>query len=263
MLPAELNEGEDTAWPAGRKGWWSFLEGFLLSLGWSEERIHLSWGWPEGSQPLCIYRRYVGCGSVSLVLFFNLSKKQALSHPRALLTVEILRFLVNPNLEADIREFCWPKKKAVISNNLCEDTTSFPRPLPPSCDRRAREALSVTGRPSSLNQLPDRQKWLGNGKGEWASVGNVPRTICPEVSTQDPPLKCQGIHLATQYGAVLADLHSHVLSRGLWCDHDTLFISFRIFSSYDLRKIMKSTPCPKKGSAKPTSLVIEICLFCS
>lgn len=36
-------------------------------------------------------------------LFFNLSKKQALSHPRALLTVEMLRFLVNPNLEADIR----------------------------------------------------------------------------------------------------------------------------------------------------------------
>lgn len=146
MLPAELNEGKDIVWPAGRNGWWPFLEGSLLSLGWPEERIHLSWGWSECSWPLCTYRRYVGCGSVSLVLFFNLAKHQALSHPRALLTVEMLWFLVNPDLEADITEFCWPKKKAVISNNWCEDTNSFPRPLPCSYERRPSEALSVTGR---------------------------------------------------------------------------------------------------------------------
>lgn len=54
---------------------------------------------------LCTSRRYVGCGSVSLVLL-TYPRSRLFSHPKALLTVDILWFLVNPNLEADIREFC-------------------------------------------------------------------------------------------------------------------------------------------------------------
>lgn len=49
-------------------------------------------------------------------------------------------------------------------------------------------------------------------------------------------------------------------SLGLWCDHDAKFVSFGIFSSYGLGKFIKSIPCIKEGSIKPTSCLIVVCL---